>query len=78
MTTKKRPAPGWPMIALVAIVAAVILASYWMPVEVRAEMREDALWFWGIAGTFLGPAIRLKIREATGTASREERRGDAS
>lgn len=52
---------SWPQVLLVALVLTAFVVSYFLPVEIRAEMRADLGWFWGIVSTFLGPIVKRKL-----------------
>jgi len=54
---------GWPQVAVIAIVALVFISSYWMPDDIRAEIRADVGWAWGALATFLGPIVKRKLQE---------------
>jgi hypothetical protein len=52
---------GWPQVAIIAIVAAVFLGSYFLPDGSREELRSDLAWIWGALATFAGPLLRKKL-----------------
>lgn len=51
---------GWPQVALIAIVATVFLVTYFLPVEVRVEIRRDLGWGWAAVSTILGPLLQKR------------------
>jgi hypothetical protein len=54
---------SWMQVAIVAIVAAVFVSTYWMDDAMRAELRRDLGYAWAAAATIFGPLVRKKISE---------------
>ena len=56
---------GKPQVAVLAIVAAAVIASYYLPTEARAELRADIGYAWGALATLLGPLLRRRLAEVS-------------
>lgn len=59
----KRIRLDWPQVAVVGIVAAAFVGSYFLPPDVREELRADLGWIWGAVSTVLGPIVRRRLAE---------------
>jgi hypothetical protein len=51
-------------IALIGIIAAVLLGSYYLPDGARGELRADLGYAWAAVATLLGPLVRKRIAAA--------------
>lgn len=55
---------NWYQVALVAILAAALIGSYFLPDDARAELRRDAGYVWAIAASLFGPLVRKRVQDA--------------
>jgi len=52
---------SWEQVALVGIVAAIFVGSYFLPDGARSELHRDVALVWGAIATFLRPLLRREV-----------------
>lgn len=58
----KKWKPSWPQVAILGLVLAAFIASYFLPEGVREELRSDIGWIWGALSMLAGPLVRRKLQ----------------
>ena len=58
--------PSWTQVTLAGLVLAAFLASYFLPPDVRAELRADLGYVWGVIAALLPALLSRKNKAPTG------------
>lgn len=52
----------WKQVVTLGIISGAFVATYFLPADIRAEMRMDLGWLWGGISTILGPLLRRELK----------------